>query len=164
MLCSRGYNLTLPVSPLYINYIFKQLHLNSMVDKWAKINNFICKLNIKQKNRKKIHICINSLNTTSFSWVVLAGFFLGFGFFMSFFGSPAYNRSHEYVVMDFACFSGKHKNVSTLFYSIGRSCYYYKMSFQNKVLRRVKTICLGWGMEETLIYGNFPKNRHKGII
>lgn len=53
-----------------------------------------------------------------FSWVVLASFFLGYGFFISFFGSPAYTKTHEYVITDMACYSGKHKNVSTLFYGI----------------------------------------------
>ena len=46
-------------------------------------------------------------------------FFLGYGFFMGFFGSPAYTRTHEYVVTDFACYSGKHKERSSLFYGIG---------------------------------------------
>ncbi|KAL5264564.1 hypothetical protein ACHWQZ_G005601 [Mnemiopsis leidyi] len=53
----------------------------------------------------------------TFSWTVLALLFIGYSFFMVYFGSPTYADTHEYEVVDMACYSGKHKEMSAIFYA-----------------------------------------------
>lgn len=79
---------------------------------WIRQHAFYRDAMLKTMTNKKL---------AAFSWVVLALLLVGYGFFMSYFGSPAYAESHEYVIENMACYSGKHKKMSAFFYAIAIS-------------------------------------------